>query len=1280
MMKYKFYLLIFVFSLYFNGFYAQNITKSFSIQWNNNKEIYISSINDKFILPIPEHGSVDENMVPYFFEQWIVPNKVQVKEYAIVNKIYVDFDVSYIKGINLNRIPSQIKSSFVIKNARLKSYAQIKIYPLIYVNGKIKKLVSFNLSYQLKTIINFSKTKKSLHNSKFASGDWYKFSIDTTGVYKLSKTFLENIGVNINDINPKNLQLYGNGGAMLPELNSEFRPDGLQENAIYISGENDESFDDKDYILFYGQGPDTWITNQNLTNAHHQNNIYSDKAFFFIHVGNEQGKRIQQRPQLSNTLSDGTTITSYNAYAIHELEEINLDHFGQQFFGEAFNIADIQNFTIPFNDVDLSYDINVKFSVGTKSNEDTIFKLRYNNQDLISQLLPGASGIYIGKTGIDQSSFTPLNENLEFEVIFDNLGEPSARGFLDYIEVNGIKKLVARGKQFSFRNFDLAKKQDTQIEEYIIENKSNIFQIWEVTDRFNPQIIKNNSSSLSDFSFLAQGGILQEFILLNKNDFYIPQIVSDSHINNQNLHIIKDIDYLIVTQPELISQAERLALFHHKKGLSTLVLTEQEIYNEYSSASKDPVAIRDFIKQLYFNASNSEKRIKYVLMFGDTSFDFKNIEKQNRDINVISYQSKNSINLAASYVTDDFFVMLDDNEGEFFNFNGGGDLIDVAISRIPVKNFNEAKLAIDKILNYYSKNSLGNWRNKITFLADDVDISTEIIFMKTEEHIANMIKQYKPVYNVIKIYADAYVQQNSSGGESYPQVEKLVDETIERGTLILNYFGHGGENGLGHERYVDNNQLKSWNNYNTSPLFITITCEISRFDNPIRVSGGESLFLNKTGGSINMISTSREIYISTGATFNERLIENILEYNTDDNLKISESLLKTKNINPTDSQRLFIQLFGDPAMRLAKPKPNIKLTYMNDVDISQELDTIKALSHVYFKGIVTDKNNNLLSDFNGDLSITVYDKITIRQTLNNDGECDIIDFDVRDSKIFNGKATVVNGEWQFDFIAPRDIRIAYGSAKLSFYADNQVDDKNGYNTDVIIGGINYDAPEDNIGPIIKLYMNDESFIDGGNTNESPLFLAVLEDDSGINTSFTAVDHDIVAILDGDQSNPIIMNDYFETEANNFKKGKVNYPFKNLEVGLHTLTFKCWDTYNNPSESSLSFVVVSDSELVLENVLNYPNPFINYTEFWFTHNKPNEALEAQIQIFTVSGKLIKTINQQVLTNGTLSRTMTWNGLDDFGNKIGKGVYIYKLKVKVVSSGLKSEKIEKLVILQ
>jgi hypothetical protein len=367
-------------------------------------------------------------------------------------------------------------------------------------------------------------------------------------------------------------------------------------------------------------------------------------------------------------------------------------------------------------------------------------------------------------------------------------------------------------------------------------------------------------------------------------------------------------------------------------------------------------------------------------------------------------------------------------------------------------------------------------------------------------------------------------------------------------------------------------------------------------------------------------------------------------------------------------------------MKLAVPEPNVRITKMNGIDVTQAKDTLKALSKVQFEGVVVAADNTILNNYNGTLSTTVFDKSLDKITLDNDGFGVKMVFDTQDSKLFRGTSSVENGVFQFDFVVPKDIKLAYGKGKLSFYAENGQTEKAGANFDFVVGGIDKNAPEDNIGPEMQLFMNDESFIDGGNTNASPNLIAVLSDASGINTSITAVDHDIIGILDGDTSNPLVLNDFYQTALNDFTKGKVTYRLRDLAVGAHTLKIKAWDAYNNSSETSLNFTVVSDAILNLENVLNYPNPFVNYTEFWFNHNKPNELLEVQVQIFTVAGRLIKTINQNVQTVGNLSRNISWNGLDDFGNRIGKGVYVYKLRVRSTASNLFSEKYEKLVILQ
>jgi hypothetical protein len=1108
-----------------------------------------------------------------------------------------------------------------------------------------------------------------VNNSVLANGNWFKFSVDTTGVFKIDKTLLQQIGLSTNNLNPKKIHIYGNGGNLLPEFNGDVRYDDLQENAIYIEGEDDNSFDANDFILFYAKGPHSWKVDINTNNVSHKQNVYSDKAYYFITVNDNNGKRIQSAPSVNG--STVTQLTSFNDYIFYEKETTNLFAAGRRWLGEEFSVENQQTFQIPFPNAILNEPLEIKVRAVAVSGLTSSMQVNVNSQELFN-LNFGAisSGLTLASDRTNSKSITNSSTVIDVSLNYNNGGNPSARAYLDFIEVSGKKQLIAGGFQFSFRSFEAA--NTSGIVEYQIQNSQNIFQIWEVSDPTNVSSIVNESSA-TIFSFKANGGDLKEYIIVHQNDFYIPEAVSNARVENQNLHALKDINYLLITSNEFVEQAQRIANYHiENSGLTAKVVILDEIYNEFSSGSKDITGIRDFIKHIYETNSTDDAKLKYVCFFGDASYDYKDRILANNNI-VPVYLSDESYNLASSFVTDDFFGMLEDSEGTMSSSHS----IDVATGRIPVSTQQQATDVVDKILRDYNLDSFGDWRNTVTLLADDIDANSDISIQPGVEIIADDIKVNKPVFNINKIYADAYVQQNSSGGERYPTVKAAITTAIETGTLVFDYFGHGGEDGFAQERFLDIPQVKGFDNENTLPLFITVTCEFSRFDNPTRTSAGEFVFWNTTGGAASMITTTRDVYISVGQAFNKRLMATLLEFNNED-LTIAESLVKTKN-NYSETQKFFIYYFGDPVKKLAIPKPNIRITKMNGVDITQSLDTLKALSKVSFEGVVTDNLNNILTDFNGNLSTTVYDKPIDKSTLDNDNFGIIEVFDSQESKLFRGLASVENGNFSFEFIVPRDVKIAYGKGKLSFYATDATFDKSGFNSDVIVGGINENAPEDTIGPEIQLFMNDESFLDGANTNASPNLIAKLADLSGINTSVTAVDHDIVGILDGDESNPIILNDFYQTELDDFTRGKVVFRLRDLSVGPHTLKLKAWDTYNNSSETNLNFVVVSDTNISLDNVLNYPNPFVNYTEFWFNHNKPNESLQVQVQIFTISGKLIKTINQQVQTTGNLSRNISWNGLDDFGNRIGKGVYVYKLKVTSTVSNISSEKYEKLVIL-
>ncbi|WP_347174830.1 type IX secretion system sortase PorU [Polaribacter uvawellassae] len=1107
-------------------------------------------------------------------------------------------------------------------------------------------------------------------NSVLSNGNWYKFSVDTTGVFKIDFSVLQKMGINTANLNPKNIRIYGNGGAMLPQKNNDFRYADLQENAIYIEGEDDGTFDSGDFILFYAKGPHDWILNPNLETASHRQNIFSDKAYYFLTIAETNGKRISELP--TNTNPATKTISVFDDFVFYEKETRSLFAIGTQWFGEDFSVENVQNFNLDFSTIDTNYPIKVKVAGAAISALSSTMSVVVNTQNAFSISYPSVTSgsLTLGYPNFNSSTINVNSSTIDVSITYNNNGNPGAKAYLDYIEVIGKKQLVANEKQFSFRSFEAFKTNG--IVEYQIQNATNISQLWDVTDFINPKKITNSSNG-NNFTFKANGGVLNEYIAINQSDYFIPEVGDNPLVKNQNLRGLKDVNYIVITNDELSGQAQRLADYHQdNSGLSTKVVRLSEIYNEFGSGSPDITAVRDFLKRVYDTNTNAASKLKYVCFFGDGSYDYKDRIIDNNNI-VPVFESSQSFNLATSYVTDDYFVMLDPNEGLMFT----SDTIDVASGRIPVSTVQQATEVVDKILSYYNTASFGDWRNTITLVADDIDAIGEETLQAGVERIADSIKKHKPIFNINKIYADAYKQENSSGGERYPQVNTALTNAIEKGTLMLDYFGHGGEDGFASERILEVPQIQSLKNPKTLPLFITVTCEFSRFDNPLRTTAGELIFWNKNGGAVSLITTTREVFISTGQNFNERLLKILLQFNGEDE-SIAESLMAAKN-GFSSFQKFFIYYLGDPAMKLAIPKPNVQITKMNGINITQSLDTLKALSKVSFEGVVTDDVNQVLTNFNGTLSTTVFDKPILKTTLDNNNFGIKMDFDSRESKLFRGKSSVTNGTFKFDFIVPKDIKVAYGKGKLSFYASDEKEDKSGANFDVVVGGINPNATNDTVGPELSIFMNDESFIEGGNTNSSPNLIVSLSDVSGINTSITSIDHDIVAILDGDQANPIILNDYYETELNDFTKGKVVYQLRDLSVGNHTLKIKAWDTYNNSSEATLNFMVVSDSGLVLDNVLNYPNPFVNFTEFWFNHNKPNEPLEVQVQIFTISGKIIKTINRTIQTTGNLSRSINWNGLDDFGNRLGKGVYIYKLKVKSTISNQYSEKYEKLVIL-
>ena len=1272
--------------------------KKYVITWGDSQIISGGS----YTLEVPsfnkENFSYDFDTGLQFVDQWKISSFINESLVTISDVSYASISKTDLKDLNISNIPNKLKFSLKNSKARDILYAFFQFSPIIKdVNGVYKKVVSFQLNYnsganKLASIKKGSNIK-AVTNSVLNSGEWYKFYVDTTGVFKLSRSFLERLGVNVTNVDPRNIKLFGNGGRMIPYANSVSYPIDVQENAVKFVGEEDGVFNAEDYILFYAQGPKTFNAESN-TNI----NCYTDKTYYFINVSFGTGKRIQPFVQPVGVVD--LVINTFEDYKFHEIDEYNIAFLGRRWFGDRFDIDSNKKIEFEFPDLVTTEAINLRVFVAAASATVSSMALSVNGASVSTLSLPATSKSTLASDASFIGSVNVNSATVSVELNYNNQGNPSASGYLDYISIEAMRALSFHEKQFQFKNSVVA--SASGIGQYNISNASQVSEVWDVTDIYNVSNFENIDSE-ANLSFTSQLGILKTYVAITSSDYYEPKFDSNTSINNQNIKgtvfinnegEFQDVDYIIVSPNNMLSEAERLAQINRKQyNLNVKVFGLDEVYNEFSSGNQDVGAIRNLVKYVYDNATVPENRLKYLCLFGDGSFDYKDRIANNTNI-VPSWYSYNSFSVTNSFVSDDFYGMLDDNEGNMFT----SDKLDVAVGRMLVDTPQRAKEMVDKVESYYVKEALGSWRNNFVVVSDDVDQDWEGILQETTDNVGNLVTQEKSFMNVVKIHSDAFKQESSAGGNRYSQVNTEIANAIDNGALVVNYFGHGGEDGLAQERIFMKPDVQGLRNFCKLNCFVTVTCEFTKFDNPFRQTAGEFTYWNKQAGAIGLITTTRQVFVNFGITFNNTLGQYLFSYSDNDSYEdyeypsMAEALRLTKN-DPSissASQRRLVFFIGDPAMKLVFSKPNIRLTKINDVPIAQTTDTLKALSYVKLAGEVTDISGNILNNYSGTLSTTIYDKSIDRQTLANDGtrlngELVKLDFTTLGEIIFRGQASVTNGQFEFDFVVPKDVGIPVGFGKVSFYAKNEelLQDKSGASVNTVkIGGINENAAEDNIGPVITLYMNDENFVSGGITNESPTLLAKMEDENGINTA-SGIGHDIVAIIDGDETNPVVLNDYYQTEVDDYKKGVLSFPFRDLEPGIHTLTLKAWDVYNNSSVSEIQFVVFDkDQELVINNVLNYPNPFVNYTEFWFNHNS-SEPLDVSIQIFTVSGKLVRTLNGQttggIKTTSSLSRDIIWDGRDDYGDKIGKGVYIYKLKVYSSFLNKKVEKIEKLVIL-
>jgi hypothetical protein len=1201
----------------------------------------------------------------------------------IVNPVYTEIDLSL--SPFKDSIPQKMDTWVSIELDRRSSFLSFGILP-IYRNGskfyRLEKATIILTPVRDQSIT--SRTSGFKSNSVLRDGDFYKMGLFQSGIYRLGFDDLNALGLNPANIDPRNIKIFSRGGGMVPEANASNRIDDLEELTIFVSGQSDGRFDREDYILFYAEGPDELRINREDNRITQIKNIYSRQSFAFITASGGAGKRIEIR----ENNSPGIYVTNtFNDYIRYEEDRVNIGEVsqftsggGKNWYGDLFRNLRERNYSsfFSFPGIDPQSNSRVRAGFIARSPVSSRFFLDVGGQSLQSPLisavgLGNAEGNYANE-GVIEANINIATSNPSVIIRYPDISNQFSEGWLDFIEIQCRRNLSFTGTQLLFRDFNSFGQPSVT---YTLQTNAS-FKAWEVTNHLNPiersTTITGNLAQLN----IEGGNLLRQFILFTDNN-NLPKPELIGKIPNQNLHALNRLDLLIIYHKDFESESARLA--NHRRNFNNFTVEEvaiDQIYNEFSGGAVDVAGIRDFIRMLY----ERDARFRYVLLFGDASFDYRNILARDNFSNFIpTWYTPNSLNPVNTFPSDDFYALLDPNEGG--NLVGA---IDIAIGRLPASNLQQARTMVDKIIDYETNsNTYGDWRLRLTFSADDDDSNRHI---NDSEAIAAENASKYPVFNQEKIYLDAFPLVITPGGARFPAAREALNRSMFRGALIYNYLGHGGATGLAQERVMTVEDITSWTNREALPLFVTATCTFTPFDDPNRISAGEHTIFSSRGGSIGLMTTTRAVFASSNRRLTQSVFNTIFEKVNGEYPLIGEVMRLAKNATSEDTlrdnARKFL-LIGDPTLKLAIPKYKVVTTTINGRAVGGAfLDTLSATGKYTITGKVVDENGNTINNFNGTVNPTIFDKPVILRTLGQSRGSFARDFTLQRNILFRGSASVVNGEFTFTFILPKDINYDFGRGKISYYAFDGVNtDAAGHDFDIIIGGSANNENLSNIPPAAQLFMNSEDFAFGGITDRNPILLARLEAPNGINFTGNSVGHDLTAVLNDDDRNTIILNDFYESDLDDFTKGRIRYPLFNLNPGLNTIKLTMWDVLNQSAEAYVEFTVIDNENFTIKNLLNYPNPFNRHTSIQFEHNNSFSPMDIQVLIYTVSGKLVKSMERRIFPTDFAVRDIDWDGMDEYGQKLANGVYLYKVKVSLESPdgsrSIKESDFQKMVIL-
>lgn len=1074
--------------------------------------------------------------------------------------------------------------------------------------------------------------------SVLADGHWVKIRVSESGVCRMSFSELRSAG-----LEPSQVRVFGYGGAQKEQDFSKPNIDDLPQVPVYVG---------EDYILFYVQGPISWTYNG--SRFAHTRNTYSDFGYYLL---SDDAGDMLLFPEAEAVSGSPTDVTYYSYYQVQDEDSVNLidrtgvSGGGRTFYGEQFAAGQTRTFTFstPYANGDNS---SVYIDMAANAATTSTVKAKLNNTSSKSIYISSIPDHYtFGVAGTISMNGASEEQNQRVTMQFVN-SNASALAWLNYIEITTPSELVMTGSYMGIRS--LVNRNTTNPVRFLLRNTTASTQIWDVTDL---AAIQRMPTTMVDDQLAwvgTQADGVHEYIAVNTDGTKFVQAEVVGEVKNQNLHALSNIDYIIICPEGYEDVSEDLAKAHEaKQAITYAIVTDQQVYNEFSSGTPDATAYRWLMKMLYDRAKNGiGQQPRWLLLMGHGTFDNRKLLRNSGTSLLLTYQSKNSVNEIKAYATDDYFAYLDDNEGAI-DTQGR---MDIGVGRLPVESLDEARTTVDKLIQYIRNEQTGKWKNQLVYLADDGENGTHT---ETAEKSAELVRIKNPDFIVHKIFLDAYPQEVNASGESYPLAKNRVLNLLKNGVLFFNYSGHGGYNAITNESILNLKDIAGMTNKNQA-FWLFATCNFAQCDAGKR-SAAETAVLNPKGGAIGILAATRTVYASQNTNLNRSVCDTLFGHSDvfHYDMTLGEAISIGKNLLGSDENKLAYVLLGDPCMRLNYPTDY-------HVETLTEMDTLNALSVQHVEGRIIDEDLNTVSDFNGKVDITIYDKMQSIPTRDNDnvgGDPRVIAYNDYPNTIFSGATDVKDGLFNYTFMVPKDIRYNFDNGRIVYYAVTadslETAEAVGHFEQFIIGGTGSTVAIDTIGPEMEIYLNSPAFRNGDKTYATPRFFANLYDKNGINTAGAGIGHDLMLIIDDDPKMIYSLNEYFTAANNSYQAGQVSYLMEELANGPHSLTFRAWDLLNNSTTKSLNFIVEAGLDPSIYNVTTYPNPVqqSGVVHLIVNYDQPDELIETEIYLYNTAGQMVYSHKQD--NPDAVSINLPSLGLNT-------GVYIYSVKIKSASS--------------